>query len=266
MPTCNDCGEFLGEAYFSKNQLRKGWRRRCENCVGGCSRARARSRSPDYCYSSYSSWSSDEQQLDVLADEYGWYKVYINQPETCSYKRNDARINFYRKDGIAGQFTVGSYLDHPYQGKTQLFRRDVDIHGAREIFNNPRVHTGSGYHRTSQQQTAERTISCPLCNRTKKYKDIVGLASHVESGSCPGCLGQDNARNQVYRQVSQVAPGFISNVPMIGYGDWNDVTAPESGAYFCRKCNRTFNTVSALMGHTKHKHPESGYQQLQLGF
>ena len=279
MPTCSDCGQFLGNGCFSNNQLRKGNGRRCSDCVSGVSysRGRSRSRSPDY--GGYgggyggSSWSSDEDQLDALAGRHNWSKTYINQSETCSYTKNGTRLNFYRKGGIAGQFTVGSYLDHPRQGKTQLFRREVDIYGAEEIFKNPRTHTDRGYHRTSQQQQQpapamqqERTISCPLCSRNRKYKDIVGVVSHIESGSCSHCQGRDNALNFCYQQVSQRAPGFVSNAPMIGYGDWSDVAAPASGAYMCRKCNRSFNTVSALMKHTQVKHPESGYQQLQLGF
>ena len=267
---------------FSQNQLRKGGRRRCTNCVngGGGGYGGGGYGSGGYGGGGYggggygggygSSWSNDEAQLDRLAADYGWYKVEINQPETTSYKNYDnVRLNFYRKDGIAGQFTVGSYLDHPGQGKSQLFRRTVTLGEAAAIFANPRVHTGRGYHKTSEQQyrpDQQRTISCPLCGRPKKFKDIVGLAAHVESGSCSACLGVDNARNAVYQRVAQAAPGFVSNVPMIGYGDWGSVTAPESGAYICRACNRSFNTVSALMDHTKRKHPDSGYGQLQLGF
>ena len=56
--------------------------------------------------------------------------------------------------------TVGSYLDHPRQGKTQLYRRNVDWSDLRQILNNPRVHTGTGYHERAElerrQQAAQR--------------------------------------------------------------------------------------------------------------
>jgi hypothetical protein len=51
------------------------------------------------------------------------------------------RINVYWTTG-----TVGTCLDHPRQGKTQLFRRNIDLSSLREVFNNPRVHTGAGYY------------------------------------------------------------------------------------------------------------------------
>ena len=43
--------------------------------------------------------------------------------------------------------TVGSYLDHPTQGKTQLYRRNMDEDELKRVMDNPRVHTGEGYHR-----------------------------------------------------------------------------------------------------------------------
>ena len=42
--------------------------------------------------------------------------------------------------------TVASFLDHPNQGRTQLYRRDVDWSMLVQIMQNPRVHTGQGYH------------------------------------------------------------------------------------------------------------------------
>ena len=59
----------------------------------------------------------------------------------ASYKRQALRLNFWLSTG-----TVGSYLEHPRQGKTQLFRRDVTISEAEQIFENPRIHSGRRYH------------------------------------------------------------------------------------------------------------------------
>ena len=39
--------------------------------------------------------------------------------------------------------TVGTCVDHPRQGKTQLFRRHQTLHSLEDIFYNPRVHTGT---------------------------------------------------------------------------------------------------------------------------
>jgi hypothetical protein len=57
---------------------------------------------------------------------------------------SSARFNVYYSTG-----TVGTYLNHPRQGKTQLFRRNVSLDLLQDIFNNPRIHTDFGYQRTS---------------------------------------------------------------------------------------------------------------------
>ena len=48
--------------------------------------------------------------------------------------------------------TVGTCLDHPHLGKTQLFRRNVDFTTLYEIFSNPRVHTNKGYHNADKRR------------------------------------------------------------------------------------------------------------------
>jgi hypothetical protein len=45
--------------------------------------------------------------------------------------------------------TVASFLDHPNQGRTQLYRRNVDWSMLVQIMQKPRVHTGQGYHHRS---------------------------------------------------------------------------------------------------------------------
>ena len=79
----------------------------------------------------------------------GHEEIYFNETsKVVSFARsgNGQRINVYWTTG-----TVGTCLNHPRQGKTQLFRRKVDVTLLREIFRDPRVHTGSGYHRVEQQ-------------------------------------------------------------------------------------------------------------------
>lgn len=52
-----------------------------------------------------------------------------------------ARINIYYSKS-----TVSTCIDHPKKGKTQLFRKNVTPALLKKIFNNPRIHTGSGYY------------------------------------------------------------------------------------------------------------------------
>eukprot|EP00927_Polykrikos_kofoidii_P077206 TRINITY_DN74174_c0_g1_i1.p1 TRINITY_DN74174_c0_g1~~TRINITY_DN74174_c0_g1_i1.p1 ORF type:complete len:430 (-),score=54.07 TRINITY_DN74174_c0_g1_i1:90-1265(-) len=58
-----------------------------------------------------------------------------------AFKTAGVRINVYYTTG-----TVGTYLDHPRMGKTQLFRRGVDLTLLEVIMRNPRTHTDLGYH------------------------------------------------------------------------------------------------------------------------
>ena len=52
--------------------------------------------------------------------------------------------------------TVGSYLKHPKQGNTQLFRRDIASWGELDkILDNPRVHTTKGYQRKKERKSKE---------------------------------------------------------------------------------------------------------------
>lgn len=52
--------------------------------------------------------------------------------------------------------TVGTCIDHPFQGKTQLFRRNVTLEQLKEIALDPRIHTGQGYRQVVKQEKRTR--------------------------------------------------------------------------------------------------------------
>lgn len=58
-----------------------------------------------------------------------------------SFAKKDVRINVY-----LSKMTVATCLTHPKRGATQLFRKNVDLKMMKEIFRNPRIHTGEGYY------------------------------------------------------------------------------------------------------------------------
>ena len=60
---------------------------------------------------------------------------------------DDVRINVYWTTG-----TVGTCFYHSVRGRTQLFRRDVDLMCLGDIFRNPRVDTGVGYYETPHRE------------------------------------------------------------------------------------------------------------------
>lgn len=82
----------------------------------------------------------------ALAELYGW-QFLENQENigmlsfTKQFEESRARINVYLTT-----MTVGTCIEHPKRGKTQLFRRGVGYKELLKIFQNPRVHTGKGYY------------------------------------------------------------------------------------------------------------------------
>lgn len=76
-----------------------------------------------------------------VATSRGWTEIPSTDPTMLSFTRNGDRINVWYTKA-----TVGTYITHPKQGKTQLFRRDVSLVMLARILNYPRVHTGRGYH------------------------------------------------------------------------------------------------------------------------
>jgi hypothetical protein len=69
-------------------------------------------------------------------------EITLNETSRVISFQTDAneRINVYYTTK-----TVGTALNHPNQGATQLFRRRCSSEELREIMQNPRVHTGKGY-------------------------------------------------------------------------------------------------------------------------
>lgn len=77
-----------------------------------------------------------------LAYDYGWREKDLNTASrVVSFVRENERINVYYTTG-----TVGTCVNHPSRGKTQLFRRNVTLQQLGDIFMNPRAHTGKGYY------------------------------------------------------------------------------------------------------------------------
>ncbi|CAK0787217.1 hypothetical protein CVIRNUC_010433 [Coccomyxa viridis] len=61
-----------------------------------------------------------------------------------------SRVEYWAKDGCKMDYypttgTVKTSMDHPSQGKTQMFRRGLDDAGFQQVLENPRYHTGQGY-------------------------------------------------------------------------------------------------------------------------
>ena len=84
-----------------------------------------------------------------------------------------ARINVYYTTG-----TVGTCLEHPRLGKTQLFRRGCTMEALATIMANPRVHTGKGYYK---RKNAETNAPQTFCENTALRRELQGLEEELES-------------------------------------------------------------------------------------
>ena len=182
--------------------------------------------------------------------------------------------------------TVGTFLDHPHQGPTQLFRRNLDWSGLRRVLHNPRAHTGEGYHERSelrpggeqQQLPKKQRVACPGCG--KLCASMSGTAGHFESGSCRSCPGQDQALRVAYGQVCQLqhAAGhdglFTGGMKLLtnetrlnSRGDVDYSAGYEAGGsnYACPNCKKRFGSSQALISHCENKATCSGYLHLVYG-
>jgi len=86
------------------------------------------------------------KEIRILASELGWQCVaHQRNIFLLSFKKEDMRVNIYYS-----KMTVGTCLNHPTSGRTQLFRKKVSLKQLERIFKNPRVHTHKGYYKKGE--------------------------------------------------------------------------------------------------------------------
>ncbi len=88
-----------------------------------------------------------------------WLEVYVDESsKVVSFERTSMGIayslNVYFTSG-----TIGTILEHPAQGKMQLFRTECDVKMLKNIMENPRMHIERGYQRRGPMPVA---IAVPL--------------------------------------------------------------------------------------------------------
>lgn len=89
-----------------------------------------------------------KSEITSLAKKNAWKPIPTTDPYMVSFKKyteeDTVRINVWINNRN-NLLTVGTYLKHPKQGRTQLFRKHVDLKELSKLFKNPRSHTGKGY-------------------------------------------------------------------------------------------------------------------------
>lgn len=82
------------------------------------------------------------KKVSQLADKNGWVFIEWQEKQSMiSFMNAGNRINVWLT-----KMTVATCINHPKQGKTQLFRKNVSFDELDKIFKNPRIHTNKGYH------------------------------------------------------------------------------------------------------------------------
>lgn len=99
------------------------------------------------------------------------------------------------------------------------------------------------------QTHVARQVPCPVCG-DRYFRTSANAVSHVESGSCSGCRGVENASQQIYRFTQMSAPHLIGGQRMLEYGGGSMPPNP----YQCQYCDRSFKQLSAMMQHSQMKH------------
>ena len=226
---CNDCHQELPRSEFSANQWRKGvLASRCKTCV-------ANPPTQDPLYSLV--------EAKALAEAFELRLVSHNKASrVISFTDGTTRFNCYYTTG-----TVGTCLEHPKQGKTQLFRRNQTALGLRDIFANPRAHTGAGYQSKGQLSqgggggggSAAAAAPPQPAKKAARFLLVAGSMFDIEDDFWLASFKKAFARVPAFFDVLDmmarpllpaVQSGKYSCVVIMGIGSGGDDSAVTSGA------------------------------------
>jgi hypothetical protein len=120
----------------------------------------------------------DLSQLRITASCYGAEEIYFNDvSKIISFQIEYARVNVYYSTA-----TVGTCLDHPVTGKTQLFRRNQTISMMASIFEDPRVHTGVGYFKSKSKKRKVKDNPYVVIDEEEALKEQLESLSEISDG------------------------------------------------------------------------------------
>lgn len=214
--------------------------------------------------------------VDELAEQASWFGY-----QECQYDRNEGVIAFERFIGNDRELvrvwwrthTVGTYLNHPSQGKSQLFRRSVNGYAEMDaIFQNPRTHTGYGYHQVQekrQEESYENAQVFCLAGCGRLCPNLAASVGHFESGRCPNCPGTDMARQTVLNFCQSNGANFLAK-SALQYGVTEGPGYSAGGSnYACPGCTKVFGKLYDMLQHQKARrqcNTASKLSFLQLGY
>jgi hypothetical protein len=176
------------------------------------------------------------EDVREIAAHYNYNEIGYNEgSRVISFRKEKTRINVYYTTG-----TVGTCMDHPTKGKTQLFRRMVlTIAELENIFENPRIHTGTGYYRKKLSQYWK---AIDQYGQQSFEVDSVRRWKYVASAA-----GLSNDQNE----ISNIAK-FCTSWDLL-YWNYGDLPRLSNIKYTCgaqaAMVNMVLETVGDLLGY-----------------
>lgn len=87
-------------------------------------------------------------QINMMAKTYGWKFLDLQEETTMiSWGFDWENVNTRQRLNLYWTtMTVGTAINHPTKGKTQLYRRHISLKELEKLFRNAREHTGKGYY------------------------------------------------------------------------------------------------------------------------
>mmetsp|Transcript_36901 Transcript_36901/g.89613 ORF Transcript_36901/g.89613 Transcript_36901/m.89613 type:complete len:585 (-) Transcript_36901:75-1829(-) len=234
-----------------------GWvfdKRDADSMMTPCGAPSGHSSSMDSPNPSLPSWTIDFVRGMAAAIE-GIHEIGLNeQSRLISFSKDGStktRINVYYTTR-----TVGTALDHPKQGKTQLFRRDCSNAELAEIMRNPRVHTNKGYNRKRPRLSsgqAESSIDAEeeMRNTLLDVDEALATLEERRRNLVESIAEHDSKR---WNSEKAALKSMKDHVEMCAAEKHRADNAREVASRTCEVCNRIFGSLQALDSHNDAVH------------
>lgn len=92
--------------------------------------------------------SRDVERIVLLGEAYGWrLKARDKAPMTLEFEKPDRDLKPMKMMVFYSTGKVATTVNHPKQGRNQLYRHNVGWGLLARLFKKPRLHTRNGYRR-----------------------------------------------------------------------------------------------------------------------
>ena len=141
----------------------------------------------------------------ACAARHGYAEIHFCAPSrVVSFAARGTRLNYFYTTR-----TVATCLEHPQQGRTQLFRRSVSHELLDAIFANPRTHTDKGYHSRPPDdagQGGKRARGADGPPAPSGGAGAAAAAPAAPGAAAPACTEEDALAANIAELEAELAP------------------------------------------------------------